>query len=49
MISGGGVRVDGVEKYDEINCARGGLNRLRGMDLMPILMDLLGKGKKFGE
>jgi len=49
IISGNGVRVDGVEKYDEINCARGGLNRLRGMDLMPILMDLLGKGKKFGE
>ena len=47
-ITGPYVRCDDVEKYDERACARGGLNRIRGMDLMPILMNLIGKTKKFG-
>jgi 2,3-bisphosphoglycerate-independent phosphoglycerate mutase len=42
------VRRDDVDKYDERSCAKGGLNRIKGMDLMPTLMNLLGKTKKFG-
>jgi len=47
-ITGPHVRRDDVEEYDERACAKGGLNRIRGMDLMPILMNLIGKTKKFG-
>ena len=47
-ITGPYVRRDDVEEYDERACANGGLNRIRGMDLMPILMNLIGKTKKFG-
>jgi len=47
-ITGPYVRRDDVEEYDERACAKGGLNRIRGMDLMPILMNLIGKTEKFG-
>ena len=47
-ITGPYVRRDDVEEYDERACAKGGLNRIRGADLMPILMNLIGKTKKFG-
>ncbi|MEM3578137.1 MAG: 2,3-bisphosphoglycerate-independent phosphoglycerate mutase [Candidatus Bathyarchaeia archaeon] len=47
-ITGPYVRSDDVEEFDERSCARGGLNRIRGVDLMPILMGLLGKTKQFG-
>jgi 2,3-bisphosphoglycerate-independent phosphoglycerate mutase len=47
-ITGPYVRSDDVEEYDERACAKGGLNRIRGVDLMPILMNLMGKTKKFG-
>jgi 2,3-bisphosphoglycerate-independent phosphoglycerate mutase len=47
-ISGPYVRRDDVMKYDERSCAKGGLHRIRGSDLMPILMNLLGKNNKFG-
>ena len=47
-ITGPYVRRDDVEEYGERTCANGGLNRIRGMDLMPILMNLIGKTKKFG-
>jgi 2,3-bisphosphoglycerate-independent phosphoglycerate mutase len=47
-ITGPQVRRDGVEEFDERTCSKGGLNRIRGMDLMPILMNLIGKAKKFG-
>jgi len=47
-IAGPYVRRDDVEEFDERSCAKGGLNRIRGMDLMPILMGLLSKTTKFG-
>jgi len=47
-IAGPYVRCDDVEKYDERSCAKGGLGRIRGLDLMPILMNFLGRTKKFG-
>jgi 2,3-bisphosphoglycerate-independent phosphoglycerate mutase len=47
-ISGPYVRRDDVAEFGERTCAEGGLNRIRGADLMHILMNLLGKNKKFG-
>jgi 2,3-bisphosphoglycerate-independent phosphoglycerate mutase len=47
-IAGPYVRCDDVKEFGERSCAKGGLNRIRGMDLMPILMNFLGKTKKFG-
>jgi 2,3-bisphosphoglycerate-independent phosphoglycerate mutase len=42
------VRRDSVREYSERACAEGGLNRIRGTDLMRILMSFLGRTKKFG-
>lgn len=47
-IMGPYVRGDDVEEFGERTCAKGGLGRLKGKDLMPILMNFLGKVKKFG-
>jgi len=47
-IMGPYVRCDDIEEFGERTCAKGGLGRLRGKDLMPILMNFLGKVKKFG-
>jgi 2,3-bisphosphoglycerate-independent phosphoglycerate mutase len=47
-ITGPQVRRDDVEEYGERTCAHGGLNRTKGTDLMPTLMNLLGKTKIFG-
>jgi 2,3-bisphosphoglycerate-independent phosphoglycerate mutase len=48
VISGPYVRRDGVVEFGERSCTRGGLNRIKGADLMHTLMDLLEKTKKFG-
>ena len=48
-IMGPEIRVDSVERFSEIDCAQGGLGRIRGISVTPILMDLIGKSKKFGE
>lgn len=48
MINGDGVRVDNVCAYNEIDAAKGGLHRIKGMDLMHILMDLINRTEKFG-
>ncbi len=48
LISGPGVRVDDVKTYGERAAAHGGLERIRGKDLLPIVVDLMGKGHKFG-
>jgi len=48
-IMGPGVRADSVQRYSEIDCAMGGLGRIRGIDLTPILMNYIGRGKMFGE
>ncbi|MEM3765411.1 MAG: 2,3-bisphosphoglycerate-independent phosphoglycerate mutase [Candidatus Bathyarchaeia archaeon] len=47
-IMGPYVRSDNVEEFSERACAKGGLGRLRGKDLMLILMNFIGKVKKFG-
>jgi 2,3-bisphosphoglycerate-independent phosphoglycerate mutase len=47
-IAGWGVLADDVNQFSEKACAKGGLGRIRGKDLMPILMNLVGRLKKFG-
>jgi 2,3-bisphosphoglycerate-independent phosphoglycerate mutase len=48
IIRGDGVRMDDVVRFDEYRCAQGGLNRIRGGDLMPIALDLINRAHKFG-
>ncbi|MGZ7187420.1 MAG: 2,3-bisphosphoglycerate-independent phosphoglycerate mutase [Halobacteriota archaeon] len=48
LIRGNGVRVDQTSVFDEYIAATGGMNRICGRDMMPVLIDLLGKGVKFG-
>ena len=47
-IAGPNIRTDSVKEFDERTCARGGLGRIKGIDLMPILLNLLGKAEKAG-
>lgn len=47
-IMGPYVRSDDVKEFSERACAKGGLGRLKGKNLMPILMNFLGRVKKFG-
>lgn len=47
-IAGGGVRVDGVREFDEIACASGALGRITGMHLMPTLLGIADRARKFG-
>lgn len=49
LINGEGVRRDDVASFDEISCARGGLGRIRGTDLLNILMDLANLSEMYGE
>ena len=42
LIKGAGVRTDGVKNFNEFAVASGGLNRIRGVDLMPMLADFMG-------
>jgi 2,3-bisphosphoglycerate-independent phosphoglycerate mutase len=47
-IAGPDVRRDEVTTYGERSCAMGGIGRIRGVDLMPILMNYLGKVPLYG-
>ena len=48
LIAGSTMRKDRTKAYDEIECASGAIGRIRGKDLLPILLDLIGKNKLFG-
>ena len=48
IINGPGIRVDDVKTYNERAASNGGLCRIRGSDVMNILMDLMNKSTKFG-
>lgn len=48
IIKGPEVRVDDVNKFSERAAVSGGLCRIRGSDVMNILMDLMNKSEKFG-
>ena len=48
VINGPNLRVDHVNKFNERTTASGGLCRIRGSDIMNILMDLMNRSSKFG-
>ncbi len=48
VISGPEVRVDDVKNFNERSAAKGGLCRIRGNNIMDILMDLMNLSTKFG-
>ncbi len=48
LIAGKGVRTDNVKSFGERNAARGGLCRIKGNDLLNILLQLAGLSEKFG-
>jgi 2,3-bisphosphoglycerate-independent phosphoglycerate mutase len=48
VIKGPEVRVDDVEEFNERSVTRGGLCRIRGNNIMDILMDLMNRSAKFG-
>ncbi len=48
LMAGPGVRRDAVRKFGERDCARGGLGRLRGLDVMREVVNLLGRAKLYG-
>ncbi len=43
-----GGRKDGVKKFDEISAMGGGLGHIRGKDVMPIILNMIGKSKMYG-
>lgn len=47
-IKGPNVRTDDVREFGERACTKGGLGHITGRDLMPILMNYLGKTEKAG-
>ena len=42
------VRTDDVREFNEFTVYKGGLCRIRGEDVMNIVLDLIDKTKKFG-
>jgi len=42
------TRPDGVQCYGERPCIGGGLERIRGINLLPIMLNLMGASEKFG-
>jgi len=47
-ICGQTMRRDNTKRYDEIECAGGAIGRIKGQDLIKILLDLAGKTQLFG-
>jgi 2,3-bisphosphoglycerate-independent phosphoglycerate mutase len=48
LINGPEVRVDDVTKFNERTVVKGGMCRIRGCNVMDILMDLMNRSTKFG-
>lgn len=48
LIHGKNERKDSVKRFDEISCMQGGLGHLRGKDVMPVILNLIQKGKMQG-
>jgi len=47
-IAGIGARRDTVRFYDEISCAQGALGRIRNVDFLNTILDLMGRRKMWG-
>ncbi|HID43065.1 MAG TPA: 2,3-bisphosphoglycerate-independent phosphoglycerate mutase [Archaeoglobaceae archaeon] len=43
-----GVRVDDIKQFSEFEAYKGGLCRIRGIDILNISLDLIDRAKKFG-
>ncbi len=48
VIAGGGVRIDDIQEFGERACAKGGLGRINGKYIVPIMMNLMGRAEKYG-
>ena len=48
VIHGAEVRDDDVETFGERSCAKGRLGHIKGLNLMPIIIDLMGLAQIFG-
>ena len=48
LMHGPGIRIDEVAHYNELEAYKGGLHRIKGMDVMPIAYDLINRTKKYG-
>ncbi|MCK4327885.1 MAG: 2,3-bisphosphoglycerate-independent phosphoglycerate mutase [Candidatus Diapherotrites archaeon] len=48
VIAGGDVRFDYVKHFDELSATQGALFKISGKDLFPILLDFMGRAKKYG-
>jgi len=48
VIAGPDVPASRVLKLSEASASRGNLGRIRGLDLMPILTDLMGRSRLYG-
>jgi 2,3-bisphosphoglycerate-independent phosphoglycerate mutase len=48
VMAGPGIRTDDVREFGERSCAKGGLCRIRGLDLMPIVANHMGFVKNYG-
>jgi len=48
VMSGIYIRRDDVAKFDEVSCAAGGLNLVRGKELMYLILNFLDRGKLWG-
>ena len=48
VIGGPNVPSSRVSKFSEASAARGNMGRIRGLDLMPILTDLVGRSRLYG-
>ncbi|MFH1393550.1 MAG: 2,3-bisphosphoglycerate-independent phosphoglycerate mutase [Candidatus Micrarchaeota archaeon] len=48
LFFGDNERYDNVKKFDEISCMDGGLGHIEGKDVMPMILNMLGKARKYG-
>ena len=48
LIYGPGIRVDPVTNFSERSCAHGATGRIKGIELVPELLNLAGRSRIYG-
>jgi 2,3-bisphosphoglycerate-independent phosphoglycerate mutase len=48
LMNGPGVRVDDTKEFGERSCAKGGLGHIKGLELMPEILNIMGKAPLIG-
>ncbi|VVC03497.1 2,3-bisphosphoglycerate-independent phosphoglycerate mutase 1 [Candidatus Bilamarchaeum dharawalense] len=48
ILVSGGERYDSVSKFNEIDCAKGGLGHIKGKDIVPLILNITGHAEKYG-